>query len=158
MNPGFLSKTPEGYKRKSKKELQNVLSCFRYDIRAKSIIVVDGLLHNEAEKFLHSSDDPLEIFPLKNPVQLKEGDILPLKIIYQGTPLAGVEVHATYEGFSDQAHTFACTTTSDKLGKAKVRLTKKGNWLVNVLHQVPYPELQVCDKARYNYSLTFKVK
>ncbi len=158
INPGFLSKTPEGYKRKSKNELNNVLSCFRYDIRAKALLVVDGQSQEETEKYLHTSGEPLEIFPIKNPTQLKKGDVLPLKILYQGSPLAGVEVHATYEGFSDKAHAFAYTTVTDKSGEAKVKLTKKGNWLINVLHTIPYPEPHVCDEARYNYSYTFQVK
>ncbi|GAH83475.1 unnamed protein product, partial [marine sediment metagenome] len=38
IHPGFLTKTTEGYKLGPKKGLKNVVSCFRFDIRAKAII------------------------------------------------------------------------------------------------------------------------
>ena len=110
IHPGFLSKTADGYKLAPKTGLDNVVSCFRYDIRAKA------------------------------------------------EPLSSVDVRATYAGFSDQPNTFALTTRTDEKGVARIKILEKGNWVVNVIHEVPYPNTEECDKYRYNTCFTFKVK
>lgn len=154
VHPGYVTKTTQGYKLKSKKDLQEVLSCFRYDIRAKAIIIVDGKRENNDSP----ADDPLVIIPLKNTDQLKEGDLFPLKVIYDGKPLPNADINATYKGFSDQSNTFAFTTLTDKNGEARVKLSKNGTWLVTATHKVPYPDPEVCDENSYKYSVSFKVK
>jgi uncharacterized GH25 family protein len=152
-NPGFVSKTPEGYKLQSKKGLEEVVSCFRYDIRAKAFVYVGP----EAQASTEAFGDILEIIPLKSPRGLKKGEILPLKVMFEGKPLPAAEVKATYAGFSNEPHTFAVTTKTDGKGVARVNLLEKGDWLLNVVHEVSYPDTAECDKYRNNYSLTFKV-
>lgn len=154
IHPGFLSKTTEGYKLQSKKGLDDVVSCFRFDIRAKVFIHV-GDKGQTSEKAV---GDPLEIVPLMDPSQLGEGAVLPVKVLFQGEFLHNADVKATYEGFSDQPMTFAFATKTDREGVARIKILKKGNWIVNVLHEVPYPDRDECDKYRYNYSFTFRVK
>jgi len=154
IHPGFLSKTTEGYKLQPKRGLENVVSCFRYDIRAKALINVGdrGKMPDQPV------GDLLEIIPLKDGGHLKQGEILPVKIIYDGKALASVDVRATYAGFSDQPDSFAITTKTDKDGTACIKLLEKGNWLVNVMYEVPYPDKEECDNYRYNYSFTFVVE
>ena len=154
IHPGFLSKTTEGYKLQAKKGLENVLSCFRFDMRAKAIVNVG----DREEMPDQHVGDLLEIIPLKNPKRLKEGEIFPVKVIYDQKPLPSVDVRATYAGFSDQPNTFALSTMTDNEGVAKIKISKKGKWLVNVMHEVPYPDLGECDKYRYIYSFTFAVE
>ena len=154
IHPGFLSKTTDGYKLKAKKGLDNVLSCFRFDIRAKAIINVGNCIKIAEQKV----GDPLEIIPLKNPNKLIEGELFPLKVLYDGKALPYAKVKATYAGFSDQPNTFAFVTKADKEGVAQIRILKKGRWVVNVLHEVPYPDPEKCDKYRYNYCFTFQVE
>jgi uncharacterized GH25 family protein len=152
-HPGFVSKTPEGYKLQSKKGLEDVVSCFRYDIRTKAFVYVG----HEAKVSDQALGDILEIIPLKTPKDLKKGETLPVKILFEGKPLPAVEVKATYAGFSDQPHTFAVSTKTDTKGVAQIDILEKGDWLVNVVHEVPYPHAEECDKHRNNYSFTFKV-
>jgi uncharacterized GH25 family protein len=154
VHPGFLSKTTEGYKLQSKKGLENVVSCFRYDIRAKAMVNVGGMAKSPEAPI----GDTLEIVPLKDPRGLDKGERLPVKIMYQGKPLASADVKATYAGFSDQPHTFAWSTATDKTGLAEIKILEKGDWLVNVVHEVPYPQQEECDQYRYNYSFGFRVK
>lgn len=154
VHPGYLTKTTQGYKLKPKKGLEEVLSCFRYDIRAKAIVCVGS----KGKKIDNVVGDLLEIIPLKNPDQLKEEDLFPLKVIYDGKPLSHAILRVTYEGFSDQPNTFASTAMTDKDGEAHVRLLKKGTWLVTVTHKVPYPDSEECDESKYTCSFTFKVK
>jgi len=153
IHPGFLSKTTEGYKLKPKKRLENVVSCFRFDIRTKAIVNVGK---SEMMPDQHVGE-PLEIIPLKNPKQLKKGEILPVKVIYDQKPLPSVDVRATYAGFSDQPNAFALSAMTDDEGVARIKISKRGKWLVNVVHEVPYPDVDECDKYRYTYSFTFRV-
>lgn len=152
IHPGFLTKTTQGYKMKPKNGLHNAVSCFRYDLRAKAVISVDG----KGEDFDTPAGDLLEIIPLKSPDRLKKGDLFPLKVLYDGNPLANVPVYATYEGFSEESDTIACTIMTDGNGKAELEIFKKGNWMVNVIHKVPYPAPEECDDHNYKYSFTFK--
>jgi len=154
IHPGFLSKTTEGYKLKPKKGLENVVSCFRFDIRAKAIVNAGNGEIMPDERV----GDPLEIIPLKNPKHSKKGEIFPVKVIYDGKALASVNVRATYAGFSDQPNTFALSAMTDNEGVARIKILEKGKWLVNVMHEVPYPDKDECDKYRYNTCFTFKVK
>jgi uncharacterized GH25 family protein len=154
IHPGFLSKTTEGYKLKPKKGLENVVSCFRFDIRAKAIVNAGNMEKMPDQRV----GDLLEIIPLKNPKHLKKGEIFPVKVIYDGKALASVDVRATYAGFSDQPNTFALSAMTDNEGVARIKILEKGKWLVNVMHEVPYPDKNECDKYRYNYSFTFAVE
>jgi uncharacterized GH25 family protein len=151
--PGFLSKTTEGYKLQPKIDLESVVSCFRYDIRAKAMNV-----GNKGKMPDQPVGDPLEIISLKHGRYLKQGEALPVKVIYDGKALASIDVRATYAGFSDQPNTFALSTKTDKNGTARIKLLEKGNWLVNVMYEVPYPDKEECDNYRYNYSFTFVIQ
>lgn len=154
IHPVFLSKTTEGYKRQSKKGTENVLSCVRVDIRTKAIIQVDG----KEEGFSAITGDPLEIIPLRNYGALKEGDVFPIKVIYNGKPLSHAEIHATYEGFLDKPDDFAFNTKTDEQGLAYIKILKRGKWFVNVTHEVLYSDPEECDKYKYNYNFTFEIK
>jgi uncharacterized GH25 family protein len=154
IHPGFLTKTTEGYKLRPKKGLENVLSCLRFDIRAKAIITAG----NGELRFDQVVGDPLEIVPRKSPRYLKEGELFPITVLYNGEPVPSTEVRATYAGFSDKPNTFAVSTQTDEQGVARIKILKKGKWLVNVTHELPYPDCEECDKYRYNSSFTFGVK
>jgi len=154
IHPGFLSKTTEGYKLRSKTGLDNVIFCFRYDIRAKSIVYVG----KKGEMSDQATGDILEIIPLTDTRDLKKGVIFPVKVLYDGKPLSSVDVKATYAGFSDQSNTFAATTKTDERGVAQIKILKKGNWMVNVMYETPYPNTEKCDKYRYNTCFTFRVR
>jgi uncharacterized GH25 family protein len=154
IHPGFLSKTTEGYKLRSKTGLDNVLYCFRYDIRAKAIVYAG----EKAKMTDRATGDILEIIPLIDTRDLKKGKIFPVKVLYDGKPLSSVDVKATYAGFSDQSNTFAVTTKTDERGVAQIKILKKGNWMVNVMYETPYPNTEECDKYRYNICFTFRVR
>ena len=154
IHPGFLTKTTEGYMLKAKKGLENAVSCFRFDIRAKAIVNVGDKTKISGQPV----GDILEIIPLKNPKDLTKGEIFPVRILYEGKRLSNVDIRATYAGFSDQPNTFAFSTMTDNEGVARIKIFKKGKWLVNVMHEIPYPKKDECDKYRYNYSFTFAVQ
>lgn len=73
----------------------------------------------------------LEIVPAKNPFTLKAGDELPLVVLFEDKPLAGLKVTA-YHRDGDTLTDAAVTT--DKDGKAALKLPKAGVWVVRAVH------------------------
>jgi nickel transport protein len=154
VHPGFVSKTTEGYKMGPKPGFKQVISCFHYNIRTKAFVCAG----HRREMPLQGSGDPLEIIPLKSPFDLKRGSDLPVKILFNGTPLAGAKVCATYAGYSDKPSVFAQTIGTDKEGIARIGVTQKGEWMVSVTHEIPYPDTKECDTNKYNATMTFGVQ
>jgi uncharacterized GH25 family protein len=105
----------------------------------------------------------LEIIPLKNPIQLREGDYLPFKIQFKGSvlqsPLAAAEIKATYLGFSTGKGVFAWTGELDREGIVKLKLIRSGIWQIHVVHSQEPPSQMAgkADKMEYKASLTFEV-
>ena len=94
---GFFTMTPEGRKWGNKKDVENATKCTAFDISAKTIIVAGS----EDKNLSEAANQPLELIPLANPETLKKGDSLPIKVLLQGKPLAGLAVKATYAGYEE---------------------------------------------------------
>jgi len=152
---GFSSKTTQGYQQgKSKKDLKDVIECNYSEKYAKALFTVGA---PGGEAFSQVFGHKLEIVPMKDPATLKEGDDLPVKVLFEGKPARNY-VYGTYAGFSSEPSTFAYTTYTDKDGIARIKMIKAGIWLLIVKHEMPYPDLTVCDKQAYTAALTFQVK
>ena len=95
IKPGFFTKTPDGRKWGNKKEVENCVKCTNFHIEAKTVIIAGG----DGKNFSSTVNRPLELVPLKNPLNLKTGDRFAVKILYQGKPVPGLGVKATYAGF-----------------------------------------------------------
>jgi len=149
----FVSKTIEGYFFKPKNELKNVLKSFLYQAVAKAIINVNGPRGSSYKKWLGYT---LEIVPLKNPASIKEGEFLPLYSFLNGKPTK-TWIYATYAGFSNLENTFAWTTKPDKNMIAKVKILKKGIWLVKTKVLLPYKDPRKADEQKLISTLTFKI-
>lgn len=72
-----------------------------------------------------------EITPAKNPFALKAGDALPVTVTFDGKPLAGVKVTAWHR---DGDALTAATGITDRDGKASLKLTKSGAWVVRAVY------------------------
>ena len=152
---GFSSKTTDGYKRgKNKKDLKDVIECSYSEKYAKALLTAGT---PGGKSFSQVIGHPIEIVPLQDPAKLKKGDILTVKILFQGKP-ARTNVYGTYAGFSEESGTFAYTTSTDKDGIAKIKLINEGTWLLLIKQETVYPDATVCDKQSYAASLTFEVK
>jgi uncharacterized GH25 family protein len=73
----------------------------------------------------------LEIVPDVNPATLKPGDKLPVRVLFDGKPLAGAQVSA-YHREGDKLMTLTARTTDE--GLATFKLDKSGPWLVRLVH------------------------
>jgi len=92
-------------------------------------------------------DSRLDIIPLENPFELKTGVLLPIRVLYQGKPISGVDV----EGGDHQK-----MSITDKEGGAKIPLTK-GHQLLSVSVKEPLKNDPDADYLSITSTLTFEV-
>ncbi len=149
----FSSKTTDGYKYQSKKELKNVIQC-NYSGGYVKAIVNAGMGGGDA--FSKPAGHTLEIVPLTDPANLKQGDYISLKVLYKGEPLRA-DVFATYAGFSTEG-AWAYTTGTNKDGVSRVKILVPGVWLIKVGHKESFPDPKECDQYSFTSTLTFEVK
>lgn len=154
MKPVFVSVTPEGRKRQSKKELPNAISCRYVEFFAKAIFYSGKPGGNAYKTALGQT---IEIVPQKDPGLIKGGDYLPVKVLFRGKPLISEFVYATYIGFSTKED-YAYTTRTDHKGIARIRILKPGIWWIKVPYKKPHEDQSECDVAQYTTILTFEVK
>jgi len=86
---GFFVKTPKGYKRMTKPEAQK-----------QGFQIVDSIYSSHFTKSIFKSSEivtkpvgmKFEIVPLKDPLSIKEGENLAIKVLFKGKPLPGVTI------------------------------------------------------------------
>ncbi|MBI2878079.1 MAG: DUF4198 domain-containing protein [Candidatus Tectomicrobia bacterium] len=141
IDDGYWSKTIYGWKNLPKRKARRVVESIRALYYAKAIFAwSEGALGPEA----HAR---LDLLPLKNPFALKAGDLLPLKVLYQGRPRAGI----TVEGKGHER-----IGTTDPEGVVKVTLSK-GHQVITVQHSEPIQGDPDADSLRTISTLAFEV-
>lgn len=160
LKPGFYTMFVEKGKihhkigPKTKIKGKVILSLY-YEQYAKSLI-------NAGKKDLINFDKPvghkLEIIPLKNPLNLKLGGFLPVKVLFNGKPARFCRVYATYAGFST-GDDFAYSTSTNSEGIGKIRIIHWGIWLVKTDIKLPPAEKlkDKCNQLHYTATLTFEI-
>jgi uncharacterized GH25 family protein len=138
----------------TKKEVPNANLCFRFDMAAKTLAHVG----DPKQGFDRSASSALEIIPLKNANTLKVGQTLPVKVLFQGKPLAGAKIEFTHDGWADPEKPFAPLGKTDAKGEIQVKLDKPGRWLLDASHKTPYHNLEECDENFFRASLTWRVR
>jgi uncharacterized GH25 family protein len=96
----------------------------------------------------------LELVAERNPYTLGAGDELPVRLTYEGRPLAGALVIALNR--VDPAARM--TARSDKDGRVRFRLPSSGFWLIKAVHMIPAPAGSNAEWASFWASLTFDLK
>ena len=152
--PDFLTKTKDGFKLQSKKGVPEAISCFRFDMATKTFINAGG----QKQGFTGTANSSLEIMPLKDPQTQKKGATFPLRVMFQGKPLAGAEVKVTHDNWADPQKPFATVGKTDARGEIRVKLAQPGRWLIVTSHKTPYDPPDECDEHFYTASLTFRVR
>lgn len=72
----------------------------------------------------------IELIALANPAQLKRGEDLPVKVLFEGTPLPNVLIKVFAGHKSDPAH----RVTTDEKGEALIPDSGSGAYLLNAVH------------------------
>ena len=94
----------------------------------------------------------MEIVPEKNPYTLASNQELPVRIFYDGKPLAGALVKLTNLEFDIRP---VAIHRSDKDGRASFQVPRTGTWLVNVIWTRPLKGNPKADFDTTFASLTF---
>jgi uncharacterized GH25 family protein/ABC-type Co2+ transport system permease subunit len=139
---GYWSKTIYGWKELPKRKANRVVEAIRSLFYTKAIISWSEAVQSA------SGGARLDIAPLKNPLDLKPGDPLPLQILLGGRPLPGAEAIGP-----DHAR----LGTAGKDGIVKVPLARGFN-LVTVEHKEALKDDPDADALRLTATLTFEVQ
>jgi uncharacterized GH25 family protein len=95
----------------------------------------------------------LELVAEKNPYALAGGGDLPVRLLYEGKPLAGALVMALQRGRPGAV----AAVRSDSKGRATLKLDRPGLWLIKAVHMIPAPADAGADWESFWASLTFAV-
>jgi len=80
----------------------------------------------------------LEIVPERNPARLPSGEPVPLRVLFDGKPLAGVLVSAGPAGM--KGHQFPARATTDAEGRVGLAISSGGLWYARLIHMIPSRE------------------
>ena len=122
-----------------------------YSRRCKALVQV-GLPADNSPWVTKPIGLTLEVVPEKNPYLLAPGELLPVRIFYEGKPLAGSLVMLTnleFDGHPVETH------LSDRDGRAAFKVPRVGSWLVNVVWTKPIKGNPKADYETTFSSLTF---
>ena len=95
----------------------------------------------------------LELVPEANPAGLRPGADLPVRLLYQGKPLARALVVAIPRENPEEK----VAARSDARGRVRLRLPRGGDWLVKAVHMIPAPKETGADWESFWASLTFRM-
>jgi len=117
---------------------------------AKLLIAADGSGTTGYDRVLGLT---LELVPEKNPYAMKGGEELPVRLLYEGKPLADALVVAL--AYDEPVKKIA--QRSDAKGRVSLRLPREGVWLVKAVHMVPLAGNPNADWRSIWTSLTFEL-
>jgi uncharacterized GH25 family protein len=92
----------------------------------------------------------LELVVEKNPYALRAGGDLPVRLLYEGKPLAGTLVMALQRGRPDKL-----AARTDARGRVTLKLDRPGFWLIKAVQMIPAPADAGADWESFWASLTF---
>jgi nickel transport protein len=119
--------------------------------------VIDSFYSSQFVKSLFANSDAstkpvgmkLEIIPLKSPYELKAGELLPIKVFFDGRPVEGVtvEINSDKEAFK-----------TDEDGVASVKISGKGMQCILAKKKIPSRDNPDADYYSYTTAFTFDLK
>ncbi|UOO81048.1 DUF4198 domain-containing protein [Uruburuella testudinis] len=160
--PTFWSKNSAGWKQQNMVEMPDAEYCEQTRMYAKNIVNVG---HESAGKTVitRPAGQGLEIVPLDNPANIRVGEAFPVKVLFNGEPLPGATLTATFDGFSQpdpkvhkvEAQAFSDTTLDD--GSTQIIPLRQGFWKARVVHKSQFPDQKTCQNLASYATLTFQI-
>jgi nickel transport protein len=141
IDDGYWSKTIYGWKNLPKRKASRVVESIRSFYYSKALLSWG----EAAQKPV--IDAKLDILLLENPFELKDGNVLPVRVLYQGKPISGLEI----EGGDHQK-----IATTDKEGGARLKLSK-GRQIISVNYKETIKNDPDADSLSTTSTLTFEV-
>jgi uncharacterized GH25 family protein len=124
----------------------------RYSRCAKSLVQVGPPGAGSQAEISKPIGLPLEIVPEENPYRVPRPPLLPVRVMYEGRPLAGALVKMT--NLENDASPFEVHLT-DHAGHASFVMPNSGTWLLNVIWTKPLPRSEETDFETVFSSLSF---
>jgi uncharacterized GH25 family protein len=121
-----------------------------YSRCAKSLVAGGGAGEAGFDRVLGLT---LELVAESNPLKLKAGETMRLRLLHEGRPLSGALVKLTAQDEPDGAE----QARTDRDGRVSFRLQRKGVWLARVVHMIPAPAETGADWESLWASLTFEI-
>jgi uncharacterized GH25 family protein len=106
------------------------------------------------ETYKKSIGFPLEIFIEKNPYNIKVGELIKFKVLYEGKPLFGAKI-MVWNRYDNRTTMQPVYTLQN--GVIEARISSKGPWMVSVVKMVPSRD-KSADWQSYWGSLVFGVE
>ena len=162
--PTFWSENASGWKQQSLKQMPDAKYCEQSAMYGKHVLNVGhGVTDNEV--ITRPVGQMLEIVPLKNPQDIQVGERFPIKILFKGEPVSGVNVVATFAGFTerpehDHSHALEAQAFSHQTnarGELDIIPLREGYWKAKVSYKTDYPEQTECQKLALYSTLTFHI-
>ena len=126
----------------------------RYSRAAKSIVAVGPRNRQASEQMVRPFGLRLEIVPVSNPYATPRPAQFPVRVLYNGQPLAGALVKLMN---LDQALAVADQQRTSVTGVATFSMPQGGSWLMSVVWTRPLTDANDADYETTFSSLTFGV-
>jgi Domain of unknown function (DUF4198) len=127
----------------------------RYAKWAKTVVDVGA--QDEAKDGDDSWEEPMgqpfEIVPLRHPNRIAPGGELPIRVLFRGEPLPGVNVI----GARASGPPREITTRTDEKGEATVTVSAPGRWYLRALHMIRLEDDPEMHWESFWCTLTFEV-
>ena len=140
LESGYWSKTIYGLKNLPKRKASRVVDSYRAYHYSKSIVSVGDAAVKAVDGL------KLDIVPLRNPLDMKPGETLQLKVLFDGKPYPGATLGGNHQSVG----------TTDKDGLIRVTL-KKGRQIYTVERRDPLKNDPDADFVSITTTLTFEV-
>ena len=139
---GYWSKTIYGWKEEPKRKASRVVEAIRQLYYTKVLIAWSNATQSA------TSDQSIALIPLQNPFTMKPGDMLQVKVLYNGNPLPNAEMNGGEHNALGK---------TDKEGMIKVPVVAGAN-LLSVEYKVKIKDDPDADTLDQTATLTFEVK
>ena len=120
-----------------------------YSRRAKALVQVGG---TATDNVLQPIGQTLEIVPLRNPYASGGGTVLPVRVLFQGRPIAGVQIRLLP---LSSTVVMPVKLRTDAQGRATFDVPRRGRWLIMAVHARPMTGNTAGDFDTIFASLTF---
>ncbi len=119
---------------------------------AKTLIQVGN---KYSDTFKKNTQMPLEIIPLNNPYQMKAGEIMTVKVLFNNQPLKNKMVVAWHKTATQK--TTHRKLKTDANGSLQIKLDKAGYWMISTVHMVEVKNDPKANYQSYWGNLTFEL-
>lgn len=133
--------------------MPGVTTAEQHEIYSKYAKAILATAHDEV--VCRPVGQPMEIVPERNPVTMKPGERLPLRVLLDGKPISGVRVSSSCDQLTQGG--YAAHTRTDADGRAVIALSVGGHWFVRAHLIRRHPDATVAQWESFWPSLTFRM-